>query len=76
GFLLTMYMRNRLNNQVATEVRDHFGALVFDTIIQRNIRLGEAPSHGKPVMLYDATAVGATNYLTLAKEVLKRNRKQ
>ncbi|MEG2365455.1 MAG: AAA family ATPase [Alistipes sp.] len=76
GFLLTMYMRNRLNNQVATEVRDHFGALVFDTIIQRNIRLGEAPSHGKPVMLYDAAAVGAVNYLNLAKEVLKRNRKQ
>lgn len=75
GFLLTMYMRNRLNNQVATEVREHFGELVFDTIIQRNIRLGEAPSHGKPVMLYDATAVGATNYLTLAREFLKRNRR-
>jgi chromosome partitioning protein len=75
GFLLTMYMRNRLNNQVATEVREHFGALTFDTVIQRNIRLGEAPSHGKPVMLYDASATGATNYLTLAKELLKRNRK-
>lgn len=75
GFLLTMYMRNRLNNQVAAEVRDHFGELVYDTIIQRNIRLGEAPSHGKPVMLYDASAVGAANYLTLAKEFLKRNRK-
>jgi chromosome partitioning protein len=70
-----MYMRNRLNNQVATEVREHFGALTFDTVIQRNIRLGEAPSHGKPVMLYDASATGATNYLTLAKELLKRNRK-
>ncbi|MEG0788711.1 MAG: AAA family ATPase [Alistipes sp.] len=75
GFLLTMYMRNRLNNQVATEVREHFGKLAFETIIQRNIRLGEAPSHGKPVMLYDATAVGAANYLALAKEFLKRNRK-
>lgn len=75
GFLLTMYMRNRLNNQVADEVREHFGPLVFDTIIQRNIRLGEAPSHGKPVMLYDAAAVGSVNYLTLAKEFLKRNRK-
>lgn len=75
GFLLTMYMRNRLNNQVADEVREHFGPLVFDTIIQRNIRLGEAPSHGKPVMLYDAAAVGSANYLTLAKEFLKRNRK-
>ena len=75
GFVLTMYMRNRLNNQVATEVRQHFGELAFDTVIQRNIRLGEAPSHGKPIMLYDAAASGAVNYLTLAKEFLKRNRK-
>lgn len=75
GFVLTMYMRNRLNNQVATEVRNHFGKLAFDTVIQRNIRLGEAPSHGKPIMLYDASATGAVNYLTLAKEFLKRNRK-
>jgi len=76
GFLLTMYMRNRLNNQVATEVREHFGDMVFDTIIQRNIRLGEAPSHGKPIMLYDASATGAENYLLLAKEFLKRNKKK
>ncbi len=76
GFLLTMYMRNRLNNQVANEVREHFGDLSYQTIIQRNIRLGEAPSHGKPVMLYDASAVGAANYLMLAKEFLKRNRKK
>lgn len=76
GFLLTMYMRNRLNNQVVTEVREHFGALAYDTIIQRNIRLGEAPSHGKPVMLYDALAVGSENYLALAKEFLKRERKK
>ena len=75
GFVLTMYMRNRLNNQVVNEVRNHFGELAFDTIIQRNIRLGEAPSHGKPVILYDASAVGSANYLTLAKELLKRNRK-
>ena len=75
GFLLTMYMRNRLNNQVVNEVREHFGQLAYDTIIQRNIRLGEAPSHGKPVMLYDAGAVGSENYLTLAREFLKRNRK-
>lgn len=74
GFVLTMYMRNRLNNQVAAEVREHFGSLAFDTVIQRNIRLGEAPSHGKPVMLYDAAATGSANYLTLAKELLKRNR--
>ena len=76
GFVLTMYMRNRLNNQVATEVREHFGPLAFDTVIQRNIRLGEAPSHGKPVMLYDASATGSMNYLMLAKEFLKRNRKK
>ena len=76
GFLLTMYMRNRLNNQVAVEVREHFGPLAFDTVIQRNIRLGEAPSHGKPVMLYDASATGAENYLNLAKEFLKRNRQK
>ena len=76
GFLLTMYMRNRLNNQVVTEVRQHFGELTYDTIIQRNIRLGEAPSHGKPVMLYDASAVGSENYLNLAREFLKRNRKR
>ena len=74
--MLTMYMRNRLNNQVASEVRAHFGELAFDTVIQRNIRLGEAPSHGKPVMLYDAAATGSVNYLTLARELLKRNRKK
>ncbi len=76
GFVMTMYMRNRLNNQVAGEVRNHFGPLAYDTVIQRNIRLGEAPSHGKPIMLYDASATGATNYLLLAKEFLKRNRKK
>lgn len=76
GFVMTMYMRNRLNNQVVSEVRDYFGELAYDTIIQRNVRLGEAPSHGKPVMLYDASAVGAVAYLTLAKEFLKRNRQK
>lgn len=75
GFLLTMYMRNRLNNQVVTEVRNHFGPLAYETIIQRNIRLGEAPSHGKPVMLYDASAAGSISYLALAREFLKRNKK-
>lgn len=74
GFVLTMYMRNRLNNQVVNEVREHFGELSFETIIQRNIRLGEAPSHGKPIMLYDASASGAVNYLNLAREFLKRNK--
>lgn len=76
GFLLTMYMHNKLNNQVATEVRAHFGELTYETVIQRNIRLGEAPSYGKPIMLYDAAASGAINYLKLAKEFLKRNRKK
>ena len=76
GFVLTMYMRNRLNNQVVAEVREHFGPLTFDTVIQRNIRLGEAPSHGKPIMLYDAAASGSVNYLNLAKEFLTRNRKK
>ncbi len=75
GFLLTMYMRNRLNNQVVTEVRNHFGELAYETVIQRNIRLGEAPSHGKPVMLYDASASGSVCYLALAREFLKRNKK-
>ena len=76
GFVLTMYMRNRLNNQVVNEVREHFGELAYETIIQRNIRLGEAPSHGKPVMLYDAAATGSVNYLNLAREFIKRNRKK
>lgn len=75
GFLLTMYMRNRLNNQVVSEVRDHFGKMAYETIIQRNVRLGEAPSHGIPVMLYDAGATGSENYLNLAREFLKRQKK-
>ena len=76
GFVMTMYMRNRLNNQVVNEVKEYFGDLAYQIIIQRNVRLGEAPSHGKPVMLYDAAAVGATAYLSLAKEFLKRNKKK
>ena len=75
GFVMTMYMRNRLNNQVVSEVREYFGELAYETIIQRNIRLGEAPSHGKPVMLYDASAAGSVSYLQLAREFLKRNRR-
>ncbi len=74
GFILTMYMRNRLNNQVVNEVRAHFGELAYETVIQRNIRLGEAPSYGKPIMLYDASAVGSKNYMNLAKEFIKRER--
>ena len=69
-------MTNRLSNQVGSEVRERFTELFFDKIIPRNIRLGEAPSHGKPVMLYDAAAGGSANYLTLARELLKRNRKK
>ena len=68
-------VKSGLNPALDIEVREHFGELAYDTIIQRNIRLGEAPSHGKPVMLYDAGAVGSENYLNLAREFLKRNRK-
>jgi len=74
GILLTMYdSRLRLSNQVVTEVKRHFQDLVFDTIIHRNTRLGEAPSVGKPVLLYDAGSKGSTNYLNLAREVLQLN---
>ena len=74
GFLLTMYdARLRLANQVVEEVRHHFGNMVFQTVIQRNVRLSEAPSHGKPVILYDALSNGSNNYLNLAKEILTKN---
>lgn len=76
GFLLTMYdSRLRSANQVVEEVRKHFQELVFKTIIQRNVRLSEAPSHGIPVILYDADSIGAKNYLALAQEVINRNEK-
>ena len=76
GFLLTMYdSRLRLANQVATEGREHFGELTFKTIIQRNTRLSEAPSYGKPALLYDASSTGSVNYLNLAKEFIKKNKK-
>ncbi|MFC2137081.1 ParA family protein [Bacteroidota bacterium] len=76
GFLLTMYdARLRLSNQVVEEVKKHFQQMVFDTIIQRNIKLGEAPSYGKPILLYDANSTGAINYLNLAKEFLQKNDK-
>jgi len=61
GFLMTMYARTRLSNQVVHEVRQHFGTLAFETIVQRNIRLSEAPSYGKPVLLYDAASSGSAN---------------
>ena len=77
GFLLTMYdARLRLANQVAGEVREHFGDLAFQTIIQRNTRLSEAPSFGNPALLYDASSSGSVNYLNLAKEFIKKNRKK
>ena len=74
GILMTMYDgRLRLCNQVVNEVRRHFEDLVFNTIIHRNSRLSEAPSVGKPVILYDANSKGSMNYLNLAKEILQRN---
>jgi chromosome partitioning protein len=74
GILMTMYDgRLRLCNQVVNEVRRHFEDLVFNTIIHRNARLAEAPSAGKPVILYDANSKGSMNYLNLAKEILQRN---
>lgn len=74
GILLTMYdVRLRLSNQVVEEVRTHFEDLVFETIIQRNTRLSEAPSFGVSVIMHDATCKGAVNYLNLAREILRKN---
>ena len=73
GFLLTMFdARLRLANQVVAEVRHHFGEMVFKTVINRNVRLSEAPSHGKPVILYDALSNGSGNYMNLAKEIVSK----
>ena len=73
GLLLTMYdSRLRLSNQVVAEVKKHFHNMVFKTIIQRNIRLGEAPSYGESIIAYDATSKGAVNYINLAHEILKK----
>ena len=74
GFLLTMYdPRTRLNNQVVDEVQRHFGDMVFKTIIQRNVKLGEAPSFGQSVISYDAASKGAQNYMDLAKELVAKD---
>jgi chromosome partitioning protein len=74
GILLTMYdKRNTLSRQVAEELRRHFGKKVYDTVIPRNVTLAEAPSHGKPALLYDARSRGAQSYLSLAKEMLNEN---
>lgn len=75
GFLMTMYDgRLRLAKQIYDEVKGHFGDLVFDTVIQRNVKLSEAPSHGLPVILYDIESKGALNHLQLAEELIRRNR--
>ena len=74
GMLLTMYdSRLRLANQVVEEVKTHFQQLVFDTVIHRNVALGEAPSHGQTIIMHDASSKGATNYLNLAREILQKN---
>lgn len=76
GVLLTMYdSRTRLSNQVAEEVKRYFDDRVFKSVISRNVRLAEAPSFGKPALLYDSTSVGSKNYLSLAREIIKKNRK-
>lgn len=75
GFLLTMFDgRLNLSNQVYEEVKRHFQEMVFETVIQRNVKLGEAPSYGKPVILYDASSKGAINHMNLAREILQRNK--
>ena len=75
GLLLTMFdSRLRLSNQVVEEVTKHFQNMVFKTIIQRNVRLSEAPSYGESIISYDATSKGAVNYLNLAHEILKKNK--
>jgi chromosome partitioning protein len=77
GFLLTMYdSRLRLANQIYDEVKRHFRELVFRTVIQRNVKLSEAPSHGLPVLHYDVDSAGARNHLALAQEIIEKNEKQ
>ncbi len=74
GLLLTMFdVRLRLSKQVVEEVKTHFQQMVFDTIIQRNTKLGEAPSHGETIIMHDAASKGAINYLNLARELLQKN---
>ena len=75
GILLTMYdTRLRLSNQVVDEVKKHFGKMVFKTIIQRNIRLSEAPSYGEDIITYDASCKGAKSYLSLGGEIIKKTK--
>lgn len=76
GFVVTLFdSRTKVHNQVVGELREHFKDMVFNTVIQRNIRLSEAPSHGKPILLYDVMCNGSTNYLNLAREVMEHNEK-
>ncbi len=71
GILLTMFdRRNNLSHQVAEDVRNHFKSLVYDSVVPRNVRLSEAPSHGLPVLLYDARCAGAQSYQNLAQEIM------
>ena len=77
GFVVTMFDgRTRVHSQVLAELREHFKDMVFKTVIQRNIRLSEAPSHGKPIILYDIMCNGSNNYLNLAREVMEHNGEQ
>ena len=74
GFVVTMFDgRTRVHSQVLSELREHFKDMVFNTVIQRNIRLSEAPSHGKPIILYDIMCNGSNNYLNLGREVMEHN---
>ena len=74
GILMTMYdIRLNLSNQVVSEIRTHFKTIAFETIIPRNVKLSESPSYGLPVISHDADSKGATSYINLAKEILKRN---
>ncbi|MER2604986.1 MAG: ParA family protein [Siculibacillus sp.] len=76
GIVLTMYdARNNLSGQVVADVREHMGAAVYDTIIPRNVRISEAPSHGKPALLYDLKSSGSQAYLRLASEIIQRERR-
>ena len=77
GVVLTMYdRRNSLSEQVASDVREHFGQKVYDTVIPRNVRVSEAPSFGKPVLVYDLKCAGSQAYLKLAREVVVRERQR
>ena len=77
GVVLTMFdRRNNLSSQVAADVRSHFGAVVYDTMIPRNVRVSEAPSHGKPVLIYDLRSAGARAYMNLVREMLARDQRQ